>query len=147
MGRPSRGRQAVGGGYHHYASSGHEWSSTRPARHSRKKSKDCRDGQGLEALQYADTPPEEGPDERQQLQQQWKPKQQLKLQPQLHPAAKPMLTPTHTRCWETVPPRAQSQRAANGLGVSPNPTAGSSIAERCVILRRDNSVLHFNKMD
>jgi len=100
------------------------------------------DGGGLEASQHADTTREEGPEERQLPQQQQpkpKPKLQLKLQPKPQPVPKPKSAPTPTpvRWWETVPPRAKSQRAPVGPGPGPGlaPTAGSSMAERRLILR------------
>jgi len=103
------------------------------------------DGGGLQASQHADTTREEEPEKRQQLQQQPKPKLQLKLQPKPQPAPKPKSAPTPARRWETVPPRAESQRAPVGPG--PAPTVGSSMAERRLILRRDDSVPLSNKMD
>jgi hypothetical protein len=103
------------------------------------------DGGGLQASQHADTTREEEPEKRQQLQQQLKPKLQLKLQPKPQPAPKPKSAPTHARRWETVPPLVKSQRAPVGPG--PAPTAGSSMAERRLILRRDESVPLSNKMD
>jgi len=116
-----------------------------------------RDGGGLEASQHADTTRDDGPKERQQLQQQQqpqpRPKLQLKLQQKPQPMPRPQSAPTPTpaRQWETVPPRAKSQRApvgpSPGPGPGPAPTAGSSMAERRLILRRDESVPLFNKMD
>jgi len=105
------------------------------------------DGGGLEASQHADTTREEGPEERQQPQQQPKPKPklQLKLQPKPQPVPKPKSAPTPARRWETVPPQAKSQRAPVGPG--PAPTAGSSMAERRLILGRDESVPLSNEMD
>jgi len=105
------------------------------------------DGGGLEASQHADTTREAGPEERQQPQQHPnpKPKLQLKLQPKPQPAPKPKPAPTPARRWETVPPRAKSQRAPVGPG--PAPTAGSSMAERRLMLRRDETVPLSNKMD
>jgi hypothetical protein len=49
------------------------------------------------------------------------------------------------RRWETVPLRDQSQKEPVGPG--PAPTAGSSMAERCMILKRDECVPLPNKMD
>ena len=103
------------------------------------------DSGGLEASQHADTMREEEPEKRQQLQQQPKPKLQLKLQPKPQPMPKPKSTPTPARRWETVPPRPVSQRAPVGPG--PAPTAGLSMAERRLILRRDESEPCSNKMD
>jgi len=100
---------------------------------------------GLEALQHADTTREEEPEKRQQLQQQPKPKLQLKRQPIPQPVPRPKSAPTPTRRWETVQPRAKSQRAPVGPG--PAPTAGSSMAERRLILIRDESIPLSNKMD
>jgi outer membrane biosynthesis protein TonB len=104
------------------------------------------DGGGLEASQHADTTREEGPEERQQPQQQ-QPKPKPKLQPKRQPVPKPKSAPTPTpaRRWETVPPRGNSLRAPVGPGLAP--TARSSMAERRLILRRDQSVPLSNKMD
>ena len=108
-------------------------------------------GEGLEASQHADTTREVGPEERQQLQQQPrpKPKLQLKLQPTPQPMPKPRQAPSTARRWETFPPRAKCLRAPFGPGPGPGPapTAGSSMAERCWILRRDESILLSNTMD
>jgi len=114
------------------------------------------DGGGLEASQHADTTREEGPTEHQQPQQQQQPKPrpklQLKLQPKPQPVPRPKSAPTPTpaKRWETVPPKAKSQRAhigpSPGPSPGPAPTAGSSMAERCLILRRDESVPLSNKM-
>jgi len=119
--------------------SGHE------ARENERDETAGMDGGGLEASQHADTTREEEPEKRQQLQQQPKPKLQLKLQPKPQRAPKPKSAPTPARWWETFPPRAKSQRAPVGPG--PAPTAGSSMAERRLILRRDESVPLSNKMD
>jgi len=99
------------------------------------------DGGVLEASQHADTTREVGHDQRQQPQQQPKPKLQLKLQPKPQPAPKPKSTPTPPRWWETVPPRAQWQ--------SPGPasTSGPSMADRRLVLRRDESIPRPNMMD
>ena len=111
------------------------------------------DGRGLEASQHADTMREEGPEERQLPQQKPKPKPklQLNLQPRMQPAPKHRSAPTPARRWETVSPRAKSQRApvspGPDAGPGPTPTAGSSMAERCLILRRDKSVPLCNSMD
>jgi len=109
------------------------------------------DGGGLEAFQHPDTTREEGPETRQQLQQQQKPKLQLKLQPKPQPAPKPRSATTPARRWETVPPRAKSQRAPVGRGPGPCPghaqTAESRMAERHLISRREESVPLLNKMD
>jgi hypothetical protein len=79
------------------------------------------------------------------LQLQPKPKLQLKLRPNPHPAPKPKSAPKLARRWESVPSRAKSQWAP----VSPGPAlkAGLSMAERCLIIRRDKSVPLSNKMD
>jgi len=115
------------------------------------------DGGGLEVSQHADTTREDGPKERQQPQQQQQPKPRPKLQltlqqtPQPVPKPKSAPTPTSAIRWETVPPRAKSQRAlvgpSPGPGPGPAPTAGSSMAERRLIPRRDESVPLSNKMD
>jgi len=115
------------------------------------------DGGWLEASQHADTTREDGPKERQQPQQPQQPKPrpklQLKLQqkPQPVPNPKSAPTPTPARWWVTVPPRANSQKApvypGPGAGRGPAPTAGSSMAERRLILRTDESVPLSNKMD
>jgi len=105
------------------------------------------DGGGLEASQHADTTREEGPEEPQQPQQHPKPspKLQLKLQFKPQPSPKPKSAPTPARRWDTVLPRAKSHRAPVGPG--PAPTAGASMAERRLILRRDERVRLSNKMD
>jgi len=115
------------------------------------------DGGGLEAAQHADTTREDEPKEPEQPQQQQqpkpRPKPQLKLQQTPKPVPKPNSAPTPTpmRRWDTVPPRAKSQRAPvsprPGPGPGPAPTAGSSMAERRLILRRDESVPLPNTMD
>jgi len=112
------------------------------------------DGGGPEASQHADMTREEGPEMRQQPQQQQqqpkpKPKLQLKLQPKPQPVPKPKSAPTPTPAgrWGTIPPRAKSQKAPVGPGPGLTPTAGSSMAERRLILRRDESVPLSNKMD
>ena len=108
------------------------------------------DGGGLEASLHAATTRDKGQEKRQHLQQQPKPKPQLKLQPNPQPTPKPKSAHTPARQWETVPPRAKSQRAPIGPGRGPGPgpalTAGSSMAERCLISWRDKSVLFSNKM-
>jgi len=109
------------------------------------------DGGGLEASQHADTTREVGAEERQQPQQQPKPKPklQLTLQPTPQPAPEPKSAPTPARRCETVKPRAMIQRApvVPGPVRGPTPTAGSSIALRCLILGRDQSVPLSNIMD
>jgi len=115
------------------------------------------DGGRLEASQHADTTRDEGPNERQQPQQQQQPKPRpklvLKLKPKLQHVPKPKSAPTPTpaRRWETVPPRGMSQRAHVGPssrpGPGPAPTAGSSMAERRLILRKDESVPLSHKTD
>ena len=52
-------------------------------------------------------------------------------------------TPTPTRQWEMVPPCNQKKPACPG----PAPTTGSNMADRRLILRRDESVPLPNKMD
>ena len=141
----------MAGGHHEYVCEDHERGSTRPGGERERKRCDCEDGRwGAGSLPNADTTREEGPEERQQPQQQLpkpKPKLQLKLQPKPQPVPKPKSAPTPTpaRRWETFPPRAKSQRAPVGPGLAP--TAGSSMAERRLILRRDESVPLFNRMD
>jgi hypothetical protein len=115
------------------------------------------DSGGLGTSQHADMTQEEGPEEHQQPQQHPKPKPKLQLKLQLkqqlkqHPTPKPMSAPIPTRGWETVPPRAKSQRAPVGRGpvpgAGPAPMAGSSMAVRRMILRRDESVPLSNNMD
>ena len=100
---------------------------------------------GPEASQHPDTTREEGPEKRQQLQQQPKPTLQLKPQRNLHHVPKPKSAPTNTRLLGTVPPRAESQRAHIRPG--PTPTAGSSMAVRRLLIRRDESVSLSNSMD
>jgi len=111
------------------------------------------DSGGLEASQHTDTTREEGPEERQHLPQQPKPKPklQLTLQPKLQPAPKPESAPTPARRWETITPRATSQRApvGPGPGLVPGPgpappTAESSMAERRLILKREENILLSN---
>jgi outer membrane biosynthesis protein TonB len=101
------------------------------------------DGGGLTASQHTDMTREEGPEQHQQPQQQPKPK------PKLQPVPKPKsaLTPPPARQWETIPPRAKSQRAPFGLGPGLALTAVSSMGQRCLILSRDESVPLGNKMD
>ena len=141
----------MGGGHHEHDREDLERGSTRPGGERERKRCDCEDGRwGLEASQHADTTREEGPEERQQPQQQQpkpKPKLQLKLQPKPQPVRKPKSAPTPTpaRRWNTVPPRPKSQRAPVSPGLTP--TAGSSMAERRLISRRDESVPLSNKMD
>jgi len=121
-----------------------------PGQEVRKKEREMTarmDCGGLEASQHADTMREEGPQKCQQLQQQPKSKLQLKLQPKLQPTPKHRSSPTHARWWETVPLRTKSRRAPIGPRPGPAPTAGSSMAERCLIFRRDKSVPLSNKMD
>jgi len=103
------------------------------------------DGCGLEASQHADASQEGGPEKHQQLLQPLKPRLQLKLQPKPQHAPKPKSVPTPTRRWEIVPPQAQSQRAPVCPG--PSPTAGASMAERRLILWREEGVPPPNKID
>jgi len=113
------------------------------------------DGGGLDASQHADMTQEEGPKERQQPQRQQQPKPwpklQVNLQLQPQPVHKPKSAPSPTpaRRWETVPPRAKTQRAPMGPspGRVPALTTGSSMAERRLILRSDVRVLLSNNMD
>jgi len=119
-----------------------------PGQEAREKERDKTarmDGGGLEASQHAATTQEGGPEKHQQLLQQPKPRLQLKLQPNPQHEPKPKSAPTPARRWETVPPCAQSQRAPVGPG--PAPTDGSSMAERRLILRRDEGVPPPNTMD
>jgi len=109
----------------------------------------------------------EKPEERQQLQS----RRQLKSVPMPKPIPNPTRKPTHataprpaltpmlkttsapkgarstaplpTRRWETVPSRIQKKPASP----APPPTTGSSMADRCLILRRDESVPLPNKID
>ena len=101
-----------------------------PGQEAREKQRDKTarmDGGGLEASQHADTTQEGGPEKHKQLQQQLKPRLPLKMQPKPQEEPKHKSAPTPARRWETVPPRAQSQRATVGLG--PATTAGLSMAE------------------
>jgi hypothetical protein len=121
------------------------------------------EGVGLEASIHADLThsggPEE-PEERQQLQpgRQLKsvpmPKPKPDPTPKLTPAPAPRpapiqmpramsaanramsAAPTPTRRWEKVPPRNQKKTASP----APAPTTCSSMADRCQIIRRDESV-------
>jgi len=120
VGCPPRGQQAVRGGITNMiaetmngVAQGQEWKEK--ARQMTART----DGGGLEASQHADTPREEDPQKRQFVQQQPKPKLQLKLQPKPQPAPKPKSAPTPTRRWETVPPRAKSQKVP--VGPAPPP--------------------------
>jgi hypothetical protein len=108
-----------------------------------------RDGGGPKDSQHADTMPEGEPDKRQQLEQQPKPKLRRGQQSTLQHEPKPKLPPTPARWWETVQPQANSQRAPVGTTPGPAPalTAGMSMAERRLIIRRDKSVPPPNKMD
>jgi len=105
------------------------------------------DGWGLEASHLADTMLEKGQEMRQQLPQQPKPKLQLKLQPTPKPAPEPKPARTPARGWETVTPRAQSQREPVGPGPGPFTIARSTMAERPLIFRRDESAPLSNKTD
>jgi hypothetical protein len=92
-----------------------------PGQEAREKERDKTtemDGGALEAWQHADKTREEEREKRQQLQQHPKPK----LQPKLQPARKPKSARTPVRRWQTVLPRAKSQRAPIGPGTAP--TAG-----------------------
>jgi len=133
------------------------------------------DGVGLEASIHADLTQTGGPkkqEERQQLQPGKQPKSvpvpMLKPKPNTNPNPKPNLAPalrptptptpapratstpkgatapvtTPTRQWETVPPRNQKKLASP----APAPTTGSTMADRRLILRRDESVPLPNKM-
>jgi len=130
-------------------------------RNQRERWKADTEGVGLEAVIHAGLTHRDGPkkpEERQQLQ----PKTPLKSIPtpkpnpnqNLTPAAAPILTvtlrpratstlneamtsaPTTTRQLETVRPRNQQKLASP----DPAPTTGLSMAERRLILRRDDSV-------
>ena len=117
-----------------------------PGQEARGKERDKTtrmDGGGLEASQHADTTQERGQEKLQQRKQQLKPRLQLKPQPEPQHKPKPKSAPTPGRWWETVPPRAQIQRAPGSPG--PTPTAGSSMAERQLILSRDKVVPPPNK--
>jgi len=59
------------------------------------------------------------------------------------PTAVTTSVPTPTRQWETVPPQNQKKLA----GPAPALTTGSSLADRCLILRSDENVPLPNKMD
>jgi len=106
-------------------------------------------GGGQKASQHANTTPEERREMRELQQQQPKPELLLRLQPQLQHQPKPKLALAPARRWGTILPWAQSQRAPVGPGQSPGPapTAGSSMSERSMISRRDESVPPPNKMD
>jgi len=107
------------------------------------------DGGGLGVSQHATAVQGGKPEKRQLLPQQAKrkPKLQLRQQPeqqqQHEPRPKPTLAPA--RRWGTFQHRTQSQRAPAGPG--PTPTSGSSMAERRLILWRDEGVPLPNKMD
>lgn len=101
------------------------------------------DAEGLEATHLADTMQRGGPVKQQQLQPQLKPKLQLKLQPNVQHEPIPKSAPTPARRWETVPPQVQSKSQIPGH----DPTAGSSIADRRLVLRREVSIPQPNKMD
>ena len=103
------------------------------------------DGGGLEASQHTDTTQEGGPEKHQQLHQQPKPRLQLKMQPTPRHEPNQESAPTPTRHGDTVPPRAQSQRAPVGPGATLR--ARLTMAERRLILRGDKGVPLPNKMD
>ena len=77
----------------------------------------------------------------QQLQQQPKPRLQLILEPKLQHEPKPGSAPTPARRWETVPPPAWSQIQCLAL------TSGSSMADRPLVVRKDEGIPQHNKMD
>jgi len=157
VGRLLRGQQGVGGITNMIAKTMKGVAHGQEEREREREVTARTDGGGLEASQHADTTRDDGPKERQQPQQQQQPKPrpklQLKLQQKPQPVPKPKSAPTPTpaRRWETVPPRAKSQRApvgpSPGPGPGPAPTAGSSMAARPLILRRDESVQLSNTMD
>ena len=117
------------------------------------------DNGGLEASQHADPTQIGGPEkpkENQQLQPKLQPKPQPKPESKPIPRPTPKTTPTPTptpaptRWWETVPPRNQNQKkvmVAKTADPGPAPTTGSSMADRRLILRRDESVPLPRKMD
>jgi hypothetical protein len=115
----------------------------------RKEDRDetaTQDGKGLGASQHSGAVQGSKPEKR-QLQQQPKPKPRLllKQQSEQRHKPKPKPTPTPARRWETVQPCPQSERAL--AGPSSALTSGSSMAERRLILRRDEGVPLPNKMD
>jgi hypothetical protein len=146
------------------------------ARDQREGRKADTKGVGLEASIHTDLTQTGGPkkpEERPQLQPEKQPKSvpvpmpkpkpnpNPNPKPNLAPALRPTPTPTPapratstpkgatapvptpTRQWETVPPRNQKKLASP----APAPTTGSSMADRHLILRRDDSVPLPNKMD
>jgi len=122
-----------------------------PAEEARKKWRDepARQGVGgLEASPYAGAT-QDGEPEKCQLQQQPKPKPklQLTLQPELWHECKPKpkATPIPARRWETVQPWTQSQKSPASPG--PARMTGFSMAERRLILTRDESMPPPNRMD
>jgi hypothetical protein len=114
------------------------------------------DRASLEASIHADAKETGGPEkpaERQQSQtgRQPKPKPKPKLNPAPTPGPRTTSTPiavmttlqTLARRWETVPPRNQKKPACP----APAPTTASSLADRRIILMRDENVPLFKKMD
>ena len=141
-------------------------------RGQREEMKADTEGVGLEASIPADLTQTGEPNKPEEL-QQLQPGQQLNSAPTPKPNPKPNLAPapapkpaptttptpratstpkgattsapapTPTRRCETVPPRNQKKLASP----APALTTGSSMADRCLILRRDESVPLPNKMD
>ena len=116
-----------------------------PAQNARKEGRDetaRQDGGGLEASQHAGATQDGEPEKCQLPQQQQKPKPKLQLtlqpEPRHEPKPEPKPTPIPIRRWETVQPQTHSQK------VPPGPSralmTGSSMAQRRLILRRDESV-------
>jgi outer membrane biosynthesis protein TonB len=130
--------------------------ATEGGQRERQKRKADTDGAGLKASIHTDatqTGGPEKPEERHQSQpgRQLKPKPKPKPNPAPTPTPRTTSTPiagttpvpTHARRWKTVPQRNQKKPASP----APVPTTGSSLADRCIILRRDEKVPLPNKMD
>jgi len=127
-------------------------------RSQREERKADTEGVGLEASIQAyvmQTGRPKMPEERQQLQpgRQVRVKQTPKTNPEPTPPPTPRststltalmtLVPILTRRWETDPPQNQKKLASP----APAPTTGSSLADRLLVLRRDDNVPLPNKMD
>jgi len=122
----------------------------------REERKANTEGVGLEASIHADVTQTGGPKELEERQQP-QPGRQLKVKqkPEPNPAPTPTprststttavmtAVPTPTRGWDTVPPRNQKKLASPATA----PTTGSCLADRRLIIRRDENVPLANKMD
>jgi len=123
-----------------------------PAQEGRMEGREVtarQDWGGLEASQHAGAMQDAEPEKRRPLQQQQKPKRKLQLilqpEPQHEPKPKPKPTLILARWWETVKPQTQSQKAPASPGHAP--TTGLRMAERRLLIRRDDSVPPPNTKD